>query len=381
MMTWSSDWISDCESLWSILQKYKLANVLSSDYVRKTYQEYGYNAFDEALEKVLPSNFNYSLLSSHLNFCLNKYFKSQIENWALLDINPSALVMFIANELRYCPECINSGFHSNLHQLYIVKYCPFHTKVKLVEKCTSCRQPISLEPASIRNLPYTCKCGQLLVASDQYSVLKKLWKYSAAQNFNEALLKEKQFIILHTPLGTSIEHSLMYTGTNHYLSIINNNLNHNLNRGAIDITSVYKCYLRRIRRSCKYRCYKKQYRNGILTELCRHCQAYYKLRSQFEIINNDWDLLSKNRGIILKPTTCCSIDQNLLKSIKNHLQIDQLSQLAIYNLETYMLYHNLKASFQFWICYITEKSSAKYNTLRFSVRLHCKQKLNLLVEY
>ena len=56
MITCSNNWISDCESLWSILQKYKLANVLSSDYIRETYQEYEYSAFDETFEKTFPSN-------------------------------------------------------------------------------------------------------------------------------------------------------------------------------------------------------------------------------------------------------------------------------------------------------------------------------------
>lgn len=49
-----------------------------------------------------------------------------------------------AKTIRYCLSCLSKGYHSPIHQLLFIKYCPYHHRI-LQEGCPVCKQPISIQ--------------------------------------------------------------------------------------------------------------------------------------------------------------------------------------------------------------------------------------------
>lgn len=60
--------------------------------------------------------------------------------------------------LRFCPECISSGFQSSIYQIAAVVWCPIHQNTKLQDRCSQCgqlTQDYTFEAAS-RSFPFQC---------------------------------------------------------------------------------------------------------------------------------------------------------------------------------------------------------------------------------
>lgn len=67
----------------------------------------------------------------------------------------------LAKTLRYCPRCLELGFHSMFYQHYAVKECPRHG-VPLVDKCLYCDRPWEPLIKQIVEEPFCCpKCREL----------------------------------------------------------------------------------------------------------------------------------------------------------------------------------------------------------------------------
>jgi site-specific recombinase XerD len=92
-----------------------------------------------------------------------------ISGWELPSIHERRFIdsirgsneIWIASTLRYCPLCLELGYHSFLQQLVVLQICPLH-RVPLVTYCHSCgeRMPNFRHSPEVYNHPYICKCGQ-----------------------------------------------------------------------------------------------------------------------------------------------------------------------------------------------------------------------------
>lgn len=130
---WSKQWVRPYESLWSIMHNFRIVNHCSryqdalkllglSDkhlLVPRYDSRWGiFNTLSDKLndyevvdKQLIPEGY-----SNYFN-SINKAMKS--------------CPYFISSQLRYCPECMKQGYHSILHQLSGVEYCPFHKQEKL----------------------------------------------------------------------------------------------------------------------------------------------------------------------------------------------------------------------------------------------------------
>lgn len=63
--------------------------------------------------------------------------------------------------LRYCPLCLEIGFHSFLHQLDGISCCPLH-RIALEIRCQFCKKhlPYYRHAPDVYDHPYVCACGQ-----------------------------------------------------------------------------------------------------------------------------------------------------------------------------------------------------------------------------
>lgn len=56
---------------------------------------------------------------------------------------------------RVCPQCIQFGFHTPIHQLPWISVCPFHLDTKLTLSCPNCSKSLICSP---NRMPKLCSC-------------------------------------------------------------------------------------------------------------------------------------------------------------------------------------------------------------------------------
>ena len=80
--------------------------------------------------------------------------------------NAESLVLTLASAyLRYCPSCLNEGFHATLFQFTPIQQCPIH-HIRLREACRHCRHRIAYRlDAAFAARPFACpNCAHPLLA-------------------------------------------------------------------------------------------------------------------------------------------------------------------------------------------------------------------------
>jgi len=181
--TWDSEWIvSIYESPWGVFEKFKYANNIRSIEIFKTFGNedvrnrdknfwgmeernlFSLNAFDgNLLQNILGKNIK-ELNTKNLNSLIQDTFSPQIQN------------VIIRNDVFYCTECIENGFHSILHQLIYVDECPFHKKT-LSQNCPRCNARIPyLLTEKWASDSFTCKCGASLFNGEKGYHFIQTWK-------------------------------------------------------------------------------------------------------------------------------------------------------------------------------------------------------------
>jgi len=119
---WKKNWCWPYESAWSILEKFKYANAISNDSLRKIISlrtSTSTMIFTQKLYVYRQSQF------SEDDFL--EYFQISPTHFDTLNVfKGNDFNQLFRKELYYCPTCIRLGYHSFLHQLSFVDLCPFH---------------------------------------------------------------------------------------------------------------------------------------------------------------------------------------------------------------------------------------------------------------
>ena len=61
--------------------------------------------------------------------------------------------------LRWCPACLDAGFHTLLSSIRLVTRCPIHS-VRLVDACPGCADGFKMRIGGLAVRPEGCRCGQ-----------------------------------------------------------------------------------------------------------------------------------------------------------------------------------------------------------------------------
>lgn len=372
MMTWSNNWISNDESIWSIIMKFKLANEINNNYLKRNY----ISSLDRQFlfEKLFPYTLDYDTLSKQLQIDLIQFFTSQIEKWGLHNLESNIFNKSISKTFRYCIQCIQSCFHSTLHQLLIFEYCPYHREEPLLNTCQKCETELFLESVfSVRGF-YKCVCGNYLVEDQNFFTLQKRWRKTALITFEQPLFLPNQLILYNKTVSNR-------GGQSHFFDVLNCVAKIKLAKYKKDsivasenLESIYKAYLRRIRGQCKRKCLKSYYRMGRFAHLCNHCKCYLKLRYQFEDIRSEWDLFST---IKLKKEK--QID---IQNYKNGLSdVMGSKENRNYNLIRYMFYYDLNISYRKLLGYVEKKFYDENHVAAFILTTTNEDNILLTVHY
>lgn len=178
MIIWNNEWINPMETPWSIFEKVCFANHITRTEVLRTFGTLdvkkikGASIGDSRRELVRLSGFDSNLVEQNLEYDLFGHNRSTITTILkpVLYYNEHVNTWFPMS-LRWCEQCMRTGYHSWLHQFALVECCPTH-KTKLTNLCPTCSKNIPfLISDKMLGDPFTCRCGHKLAdfALNQWS--------------------------------------------------------------------------------------------------------------------------------------------------------------------------------------------------------------------
>lgn len=169
-ITWRQEWIAPYESVWSILEKAKQVNRVTT---RQLMSYLGY---------ALPTCdlINFGKGNQHVKntfgVCLYAHTQRSLEE--IMGFLPKHMERsyLLREELHYCNECIKYGHHSLLHQIKIFNTCPYH-KSPLNNTCQSCGLSILLFTAGNNDVDgFICKCNEYII--NEKTIHFTSWKFN-----------------------------------------------------------------------------------------------------------------------------------------------------------------------------------------------------------
>lgn len=161
---WRAGTSSQFESNWSKLHKFAYLNHVDSIQIKTSLcgDEWGLKPHcwgKKTGQLLYPGHFSPRRLISAFRASEDSLKNGWIQSHLSTDHSMSGIH---ALTLRYCPDCIQQGYHSPLYQMSWITRCPVHD-VPLSESCPSCGQFIGLTLTNHDFVtPYGCKCNYLL---------------------------------------------------------------------------------------------------------------------------------------------------------------------------------------------------------------------------
>ena len=144
-------WSCAMESAWSIQNKFQWLNRLPYPLLLRAVGRPDLIDTEPALDLRFFAAVDIRLLSSHFRIpadCIRHGFPAIQDR--------EAIRLLFARWLRYCPTCLQGGFHATVHQCLLLQQCPIHN-LPLRQQCPSCRRLIAyrMDPSSVAH-PYGC---------------------------------------------------------------------------------------------------------------------------------------------------------------------------------------------------------------------------------
>ncbi|MFL1997228.1 hypothetical protein VYF65_002990 [Lysinibacillus irui] len=174
--TWKTNWIQGDESLWGIVEKFKLANVITGEGFFYTFcinrnAKFSKNYDGQSSISTLK-NLSISKLNSVFILDFENYTKNFLSQMNIFKLN----IPLFHKKLFFCKECLANAYHSIFHQLMIIEYCPFHPDVKLTSKCPSCDNDFRYYNFGAFEDAFCCEnCNKSILCPNDFVLNKKNW--------------------------------------------------------------------------------------------------------------------------------------------------------------------------------------------------------------
>ena len=162
---WRDDWVQGQESIYSLIGQFQVLNVVGAKQVRA--------AFVEAVQPGTSIGLRTPVVD------LIRTDRIRLASFAAAVRLPVDVVRlgFVSEafptsgwrghaDLRWCSECVKSGYHTPMFQLPMVEVCPAHHGV-LKHRCPRCRSPFPYQLTTLSQLPLFCcpSCKWDLISS------------------------------------------------------------------------------------------------------------------------------------------------------------------------------------------------------------------------
>ena len=162
-LNWRPEGLARFESLWSMLHKLQYLNHASAMTLFKVIGHEKYRSKPQVTDDLWGfDKIDGPRLAVLLGISESTLVLSVVEPYRLPFESPVHICA--AADLRYCPACIEKGFHTPLFQLHAMERCPIHNRL-LEEQCPRCHKtiPYKFSHATLAN-PYGCACGHVFWA-------------------------------------------------------------------------------------------------------------------------------------------------------------------------------------------------------------------------
>ncbi len=178
-------WTRPQESLWSILAKWQFLNCLGYPALAACVSTLSRADIYQGVDLRVLEGFDAEALVHHSGVP-----RTSLAGGACSASAESPILRLASDRLRFCPLCMEEGFHATLFQFTPIVRCPVHGQ-RLLDACTGCgRQiPYRLNPVFAAR-PLACPhCSQPLV-SDPTVLMRPGWDRAEGRN----ILKWQRFL-------------------------------------------------------------------------------------------------------------------------------------------------------------------------------------------
>jgi len=202
---WRPYWSSRFESLWSLLRKFAYLNVITDGEIRKIFggNNVPHASYKWKWEWYLRADLRgFSGLDPlKLSSIFSTRHNDLREATVLAYVHEREAVTLASEFLRFCPTCMNQGFHSPLHQLLFLAKCPAHGE-KLESRCPNCfTQVIPYKLSYVSNNDLS-QCNHMLHGLNQHlthSSVEEIRKEAADRE--RALLSDAKWLMKRVELN------------------------------------------------------------------------------------------------------------------------------------------------------------------------------------
>ncbi|EST56704.1 hypothetical protein T458_00045 [Brevibacillus panacihumi W25] len=192
IFTWRSEWVAPFESPWSIIEKFKFANEMSS---KQFLKEFGIEHVKSLKANIGTCHRDLTVMQGLDDILIQKTFQLSIKkhNDYLIQKmigylpyggNKLSPIRYLRKQLVLCPACVSNGFHSLLHQFSLIHACPYH-KIPLMKSCPKCGDgyPYELSDKTMVR-PFTCHCGNEYFKVGQKELYYSKWGKNITYNLS-----------------------------------------------------------------------------------------------------------------------------------------------------------------------------------------------------
>lgn len=199
---WSEKLIVKNESIWSILNKYTYIN-------RPTYEEWEKIVDNSTSNSCVNPLVKVGLYKNLIRF-LKKELNASLLNTRVIKSQLSLFEPIVTDHLRFCPLCLELGFHTVYFQDLRNDFCPMHS-CALENKCPSCqsRIEVKINKRTITN-GYRCSKCRLLLSSrfHIFNPTANLFDLKSSEELDMYTMstikfRKREFIYLPSPNGFS----------------------------------------------------------------------------------------------------------------------------------------------------------------------------------
>ncbi|NOU87075.1 hypothetical protein GC102_14980 [Paenibacillus sp. LMG 31460] len=141
---WREEWVHPYESIISIIEKIKVANVIESEDIIRGLgtkilrEQRTITTAAKNMDLYTMQSFDDELFMYYTNYDLKKQ-KELIKKVCNSSYVGRKTYDHFSKYLKYCEECLEYHFHSIFHQLWAVNVCPFHG-ISLRDTCVRCNK-------------------------------------------------------------------------------------------------------------------------------------------------------------------------------------------------------------------------------------------------
>lgn len=158
---WRDDWVTGWDSIYGLLSKFAKLNSIDASALVNLFLRSNTGKKVALIRNPEIDLRNSDFLDRQLIASILRLAPEYVARAFTADVFPSGHRK-IAAFLRWCPECLDNGFHAAVHQIDFLGTCPVHGK-RMQTKCPKChaQQPYQLNKASFKKPFACCKCGYI----------------------------------------------------------------------------------------------------------------------------------------------------------------------------------------------------------------------------